>query len=223
MMTEVMTFVTKGWHQPGIPAVRINRKSFAIWLSRMKLIAPHKCRIKWSVYSRDSWNNLLFAFPTLVLVLLLRVRWLIGLARSWSHHPPLSCCKSPTGPGGVHAMLSLYWRRSCCVLGTGLTEYPGGVFLEALEGLSIGTETTLTIFICLKTKRPETQTYMLTWTSSQKKHKVHNALTDGGVEVLPHHSFTPPLSIPFLFFRRVILMHTIKRKAVSCWHMYFKL
>lgn len=132
MMTEVMTFVMKGWHQPGIPAVRINRKSFAIWLSRMKLIAPHKCRIKWSVYSRDSWNNLLFAFPTLVLVLLLRVRWLIGLARSWSHHPPLSCCKSLTGLGGVHAMLSLYWRRSCCVLGTGLTEYPGGVFFLEL-------------------------------------------------------------------------------------------
>lgn len=30
MMTEVMTFVMKGWYQPGIPAVRVNRKSFAI-------------------------------------------------------------------------------------------------------------------------------------------------------------------------------------------------
>lgn len=85
MITKVMTFVMKGWYQPGIPAVRINRKSFAIWLSGMKLIAPHKYRIKWSVCSRSSWNNLLFAFSTLVLILLLRVRWLIGLARSWSH------------------------------------------------------------------------------------------------------------------------------------------
>lgn len=117
MMTEVMTFVMKGWYQPGIPAVRINRKSFAIWLSRMKLIAPHKCRIKWSVYSRDSWNNLLFAFPTLVLVLLLRVRWLIGLARSWilpflaarALQAQVVCmpCWTCTGEGAA----------VCCVLG----------------------------------------------------------------------------------------------------------
>lgn len=48
--------------------------------------------------------------------------------------------------------------------------------------------------------------------------KAHKAPTDGGVEVLPHHLFIHPLSIPFLFIRRVILVYTIKRKAVSCWH-----
>lgn len=133
MIAEVMTFVMKGWYQPGIPAVRINRQSFAIWLSRMRLIVPHKCRIKWSVCSRSSWNNGLFAFSTLVLILLLRVRWLIGLARSWSHHAPLSHCKNPTDPVGVRVMSSLSWRVSCRVLGTVRTP---PVFLQLVAWVS---------------------------------------------------------------------------------------
>lgn len=67
-----------------------------------------------------------------------------------------------------------------------------------LEGLSISMETTLTVFICLKTKRPETQTYMLTWTSSQKKQRSTRLPQ---MEELGSCPITPlfPLS-PFLFF-----------------------
>lgn len=108
-------------------------------------------------------------------------------------------------------MLSLYWRRSCCVLGTGLTPpvffswWPGAPPNTGwrpedniLEGLSISMKTTLTDFICLKTKRPETQTYMLTWTSSQKKQRSTRLPQ---MEELGSCPITPllPLS-PFLFF-----------------------
>lgn len=37
MTTEVMTFVMKGWYQPGIPAVRINRKILCYLIVKDKI------------------------------------------------------------------------------------------------------------------------------------------------------------------------------------------
>jgi hypothetical protein len=65
MKTGVMTFILKGYYQFGIHAVGITGKHFSIWLSSKKVMAIHKCLLKWSVCSRTYRNNLLFAFTTL--------------------------------------------------------------------------------------------------------------------------------------------------------------